>query len=141
MALGSVNFIVMDSWKSFSKEEILAHFQCQQSGNCCRAEGYVYVTPDDVAGMAAILGVSVAVFRETYVVQDEGWDVVASPSHRPNCFLDSENRCQVYAARPRYCRDYPGCPDVWPDREFSAHLKKCPGLQKAVEHVKKMKGL
>ncbi len=119
-----------------AREALLSHFTCQETGKCCEAEGYVYVTDKDISGMAGKLGVSVSDFRAQYVQKDGPWELIASPTFRRRCFLDDQNRCQVYEHRPKYCRDFPHCPEVW-QTEADAHseLKKCKGLQLAYEAV------
>lgn len=119
-----------------AKDELLAHFKCQQSGVCCITEGYVYVTPENIAGMAGILGLSISEFRKRYVRKDGGWDIIASPKWRKGCFLDENNRCQVYEHRPDYCREFPRCPELWEsDEAVHVELKKCAGMRRAYEAV------
>ncbi len=118
------------------REAILAKFQCQNSGNCCRRPGYVYVDPPDVAAMAQILGEDVPAFRRMYVKRDEGWEVVSTPRFRVGCFLNGENKCDVYEARPHACRTYPDWPDIWKDdHALREEMTSCPGLKKAVHDV------
>jgi uncharacterized protein len=118
------------------KAEILSRFQCQKSGNCCKAGGYVYLTAIELEKMAALLNVSVADFRERYVVTQNGWDLIATPTHRPRCFLDAEDRCMVYPARPAACRSYPDWPELWRSEEaLLSECETCPGLRKAVAEV------
>lgn len=84
-------------------------FQCTQCGDCCTgAPGYVWVTSDEIAALAAALGLQVDVFEAQYVRQ-----VGARKSLKEfpggDCVLfDSQTRrCTVYAARPRQCRTWP----------------------------------
>ena len=120
------------------KETILEHFTCQTSGNCCKCPGVVYVTSTDIQGMATCLSLSEFDFRQRYVIKQNGWDVISTTTHRPNCFLDEQNRCQVYEHRPKACRTYPNWDIIW---ESEASLKKecelCPGLNSAVNLAKK----
>lgn len=118
------------------KSEILSEFACQNSGNCCRATGYVYVTEPEIVQMAERLELSVSDFCEQYVRRRNGWPLVASPDHRPHCFLDTANRCQVYNERPPACRSYPDWPEVWDSHEtVLSEISACPGLKKAAEKL------
>lgn len=117
-------------------EQILSRFECQQSGNCCRAPGYVYVKAENVSGMAEKLGLSIPDFKEKYVTRHSGWEVVASPNFRPNCFLTDCNTCKVYEARPEACKTYPRWGSVWESPEaLKKEIESCPGLKKAFESL------
>ncbi|HEX5106615.1 MAG TPA: YkgJ family cysteine cluster protein [Pirellulaceae bacterium] len=84
-------------------------FTCTQCGDCCTgAPGYVWVTNEEIAALAAQIGESVARFEELYVRR-----VGARKSLREfptgDCvFFDNQRRkCTVYDARPRHCRTWP----------------------------------
>jgi Fe-S-cluster containining protein len=118
------------------KDEILANFKCQNSGNCCKAGGYVYVTADTIEKMAKILQTSPIDFRQTYTQKDNGWDIIASPNFNTNCLLDENNRCKVYDARPLACRTYPNWPSIWQsDETLVEESKSCPGLKQAITDI------
>ena len=120
------------------RRSVLSNFKCQQSGNCCKCPGVVYVEPTDIENMAKISGDSVSEFRKEYVVKHKGWDVIATRTHRTNCFLDDKNRCQVYEARPKACRTYPDWDMLWENEDdLKAECKLCPALKKAVEDTNK----
>lgn len=117
-------------------EPVLAEFKCQQSGNCCRTGGYVYVSDAEVAEMASHMKMTIPLFRETFVRVHNGWSVIASPAFRTNCFLCEDNRCQVYSARPTQCRTYPRWGSVWGTyQNFLDEVAMCPGLRLAYEKV------
>lgn len=120
------------------KAEMLANFECQKSGNCCKCPGVVYATQKEISKMAESLEITSYEFRQDYVVKKNGWDVIADEEHRPNCFLNEDNRCLVYPGRPEACRTYPDWPSIWESKE--AVLKECqicPGLNKALKKVLK----
>jgi len=85
-------------------------FQCTHCGDCCTgAPGFVWITKDEIAAIAAALSeTDLDRFERLYVRQ-----VGARRSLRefPNgdcVFFDgAARRCQVYAARPRQCRTWP----------------------------------
>jgi Fe-S-cluster containining protein len=84
-------------------------FECTQCGDCCSGSpGYVWVTNDEIAAIASLLGQEVEAFEDQYVRR-----VGARKSLKefPNgdCFLlDSVTRkCTVYGARPRQCKTWP----------------------------------
>ena len=118
------------------KKEILDLFECQQTGKCCRCPGYVYVTKQEIQNMSSILDQTPHDFRQQYVKKDQGWDTIATPDFRPNCFLDKKNACKVYKARPKACKTYPNWPSIW---ESEVNLLKetqvCAGLKLAVKKL------
>jgi uncharacterized protein len=118
------------------KSKMLSAFKCQQSGNCCRCPGIVYVTQSEVESMAAIKNLSVIKFKEIYVKRQNGWEVVASTTFRKDCFLNKKNQCDVYGARPKQCRTYPNWPEIWESKEaIIKETKLCPGFKKAFETI------
>ncbi len=118
------------------KADLLAKFECQQSGNCCRREGYVYATTLELQKMAKLLGVSYVEFVDQFVVRQEGWALIASPAHRPGCFVNAQNHCDIYEARPKSCRTYPDWPQIWENHaSVLAELAMCPGLKLAFDRV------
>jgi len=119
-----------------SKAAILAGFRCHRTGHCCQAGGYVRVSNDDMDRMAHQLGILPSEFKQRYVVTIAGWSYVATPTHRPRCFLDDANRCQVYDVRPTACRTYPDWPSIWESDLSLAHeMTQCKGLREAVNRV------
>mgnify|MGYP001605348030 CR=1 FL=1 len=78
-------------------------FDCLACGACCLHAGGVLLLDQDVARLAAHLGLTEAEVR----IRTKGRD-------DPACvFLDWQSqlaggtRCTVYEARPQVCRDYP----------------------------------
>jgi len=83
-------------------------FKCTRCGNCCTgAPGYVWVTDEEIAAIAAFRGESVAAVTHKYVR-----DGFRGPSlqERPNndcIFWDRAKGCTIYPVRPRQCRTWP----------------------------------
>ena len=120
----------------YKKESILKRFRCQKSGHCCKCPGYVYVEDETIVKMAQLKRKSVDRFRHQYVRKKEGWQVVAGPNFNTHCFLDHQNRCSVYSARPKACRTYPNWPEIWQSEDsLLRETLICPGLKKAVQSI------
>jgi uncharacterized protein len=84
-------------------------FTCSQCGDCCSgAPGYVWVNNEEIAALAALVGMSVAAFEDEYVRQ-VGIRKSLKEFPSGDCiFLDPATRgCTVYDARPRQCRTWP----------------------------------
>ena len=123
-------------WKE--KEQILSEFKCLNTGNCCKEDGTVYVTDENIKKMAQVLHLSEFEFREKYVRKKNGWSVVADHSFRPNCFLNSCKQCSVYEGRPEHCKTYPNWPEIWESKQaFESERKICKGLREAADRVYK----
>lgn len=124
-----------------NRKEILKLFQCQQSGNCCRCPGYVYVNQKDIKNMATIKKLSIHEFKEKFVQVKKGWSYIAAPNFQTTCFLDKKlKKCTVYKARPAACKSFPDWDMVWKNQEsLSETARYCPGLAKAIKDYQKLK--
>lgn len=121
----------------YIRRRVLTHFKCQGSGNCCRCPGVVMVNSKTIQEMAYLKKMAVVEFRRLYVFKERGWDVIASKTFRPNCFLDDNNKCSVYVARPQSCRSYPNWDIVWASKKsINKERLSCPGLKVAFEALK-----
>ena len=84
-------------------------FECTQCGECCTGEpGYVWVTDEEIAAMAAVLDVDVEQFEANYI-RRIGPDKSLKERPGGDCVLlgKDSRRCQVYAGRPIQCRTWP----------------------------------
>ena len=116
------------------KDTILAQFKCHQTGNCCRFDGVVYASAQEIEAMAKVLGIDIVSFMEKYVKRKDGWMLIADRAHRPNCFLNEKNQCEIYDARPKNCKTYPNWPEIWRDEEsLYKETLLCKGLREAVQ--------
>jgi Fe-S-cluster containining protein len=109
-------------------------FKCTQCGDCCTgAPGFVWVNQEEIAGLAAAIGMEdVEEFERLYVKRV---GIRKSLKEFPNgdcVFFDGELRkCSLYDARPRQCRTWPfwdsnlKSPEAW---EETCHV--CPGSGK-----------
>jgi Fe-S-cluster containining protein len=106
-------------------------FKCTGCGDCCTgAPGFVWVNNEEIAALAAEVGMNCDEFEAEYVrtigvrkslnESEENYDCV---------FLDGKTRkCTVYSARPRQCRTWPfwdsttRTPEAW-----AATCEVCPG--------------
>lgn len=113
-------------------------FACTMCGNCCTGpSGYVKVSDEEAAKLAARLGVSVEEFEKQYTVRfgsgrslkeyrtEFGLDCI---------FLDRERIpgkavCGVYEDRPAQCRTWPFWPSVVKSEgTWKSAARTCPGI-------------
>ena len=104
-------------------------FTCSQCGDCCTgAPGFVWVTNEEIAGLAKLLEIDVDEFENLYV-RKVGMRKSLKEFPSGDCVFFTEQRnCNVYSARPRQCRTWPfwdsnlRSPEAW-----EATCEVCPG--------------
>lgn len=83
-------------------------FACTQCGKCCTGEpGYVWVTADEVAALAAFRGEPVGEFVALYTRRARGGRTLKEKGNGDCVFYDREKGCTVYPVRPPQCRTWP----------------------------------
>lgn len=116
----------------------LEEFVCWECGNCCRGEGFVAVSGEDIERIAEYLGMDALEFTQTYtkleksrrglVLKDKGEDSAC-------IFLNDDNRCEVYQVRPEQCVGFPytwNYPGWWKRCENTCSIEDRP---LSVEHI------
>mgnify|MGYP000863215831 CR=1 FL=1 len=104
-------------------------FECTRCGACCTgAPGYVWVSEEEVEGLARATGQSVAAFSRKHV-RRVGDRLSLVERHNGDCvFWDRERGCIVYEARPVQCRTWPfWSENVATKAAWEATRAKCPG--------------
>lgn len=105
-------------------------FQCTQCGDCCTgAPGFVWVNADEIAALAAEVGIDAEEFERKYVRKI---GVRRSLVEFPNgdcVFFDGQARkCTVYGARPRQCRTWPFWDsNIKSPEDWERTCEACPG--------------
>ncbi len=115
--------------------EIMSEFDCKECAGCCK-DAYVVVDTDDIARLAAALGVKRSEFRATYITRNEDGDTCFN--RRPCPFLEG-NLCTHYKSRPGCCREYPYSLAVDSKEKLeniSANYLVCPVLFHALEQLR-----
>lgn len=95
------------------------HYLCQQCGNCCRQPGEVILTGEEVAAIAAHLGLSIHEFTDTYTQlrrNRQGLTLIDQPDGA--CIFLRENRCAIQPVKPEQCRGFPNAWTVPGWRDF-----------------------
>jgi Fe-S-cluster containining protein len=84
-------------------------FECTQCGDCCTgAPGYVWVTNEEIAALAANLGMKVHEFEASYVRRVGSRKSLIELANGDCILFDAKTRkCKVYNGRPRQCRTWP----------------------------------
>lgn len=81
--------------------------KCIGCGKCCYCSP-ILITGKDIRVMAFKLNMSVKDFKKQYTEQYPGLKGFSHfKQEKPCAFLDENNRCKIYDARPDICRNYP----------------------------------
>jgi len=81
--------------------------KCVGCGKCCNCSPIV-ISPKDIKVMAFALNMSPKAFKEQYTEVYPGKPGISHfKKEKPCAFLDENNRCKIYNARPDICRSYP----------------------------------
>ncbi len=106
-------------------------FECQPGcTSCCREQGFIYLTEDDVDRAARFLGMAASDFEERYVYRTRHLRRLRS-LRVARCPFLRDFGCAINDAKPTQCRLYPFWPELV-DRPANLHraLAHCPGLGK-----------
>lgn len=117
-------------------------FECTGCGRCCAgpAEGYVWVTAEEIAAIAEHLGLGEPDFRKNYVRKvGRRFSLVEDRVNKDCVFLtpngDDGRGCEVYSVRPRQCRTWPFWPINLTDPDsWSLAGLRCPGVNRGATH-------
>jgi len=108
------------------KKEI---FVCLKCGTCCRWPGHVLLTSNDINTLSEALSISEAQFIEEHTVLAANRSQLSLAENADgSCrFLTPDNKCKIYEARPKQCRDFP----------YEWRVKGCPSLDSISKHATK----
>lgn len=110
---------------------------CLECANCCKTIS-PSVIDSDVRRMAAALKMKVPELIDRYLIPDKDNDFVFNTLPCP--FLEEDNRCMIYEARPRACREYPHTDRkrMYQILDLTArNTKVCPAVFKIIEGLKR----
>ena len=85
-------------------------FNCRRCGACCRIkDGIVRVSEDEIARIAAFLGVSEADFiaNDTELSPDRKSLILKNASNGACVYLTSDNLCRINPVKPNKCSTFP----------------------------------
>jgi uncharacterized protein len=119
-------------------EEVFEEIDCLTCANCCKTTSPIFYQ-NDIERIAKFLRMKPGDFVEKYLRVDEDRDHVLKSSPCP--FLDSENYCSIYEARPKACREYPHTNRKKMVQIMDLTHKNtlvCPAVLEMVERLKKI---
>jgi Fe-S-cluster containining protein len=84
------------------------NFTCTRCGHCCTGEpGFVWVTDEEIAALAAVRGEPLDQVVGLYTKTAHRGRTLREKANGDCVFFDKEAGCTVYEARPRQCRTWP----------------------------------
>lgn len=104
-------------------------FECQTACiKCCQQPGFVYLTEDDLARIAAFLGMSAEDFERKHCYRTKNFIRLRIPRLAPCMFLTPQG-CSIHAVKPTQCSTFPFWPELLePHRAWRQMAKLCPGM-------------
>lgn len=111
-------------------------FDCTECGKCCKTQGSVYMNPIEIRNACNHLNITSSQdFMDLYASQvlhsnnrEEAWIRLKNNEEGACVFLNAENQCGIYAARPVQCSTYPFWPNIMQSREsWNDEVRKADG--------------
>ena len=117
-------------------------FQCTRCSKCCRlTPGFVFLSADDLKGIAGIIKLSTeeVVSRYCRVINIGGFKRLSLiEKSNYDCIFWEDTGCRIYAGRPLQCRSYPFWQSNLESIEAWENVSaKCPGTGKGKKHNRK----
>ena len=104
-------------------------FECRMCGECCNGYGGTYVTPTDIAAIAAFIGADPGTFVRDYC-RMSGRRPVLGQGPDGYCVFFREKRCAIHPVKPRMCRAWPYIESVLKDpANWRMMAGSCPGMR------------
>ena len=85
------------------------NFKCARCGNCCVWPGYVRISAEETAQIAAFLGITVQSFTGEYTIltSDRRGLSLKENNGRQCIFYEEPPACRIEAVKPLQCRNFP----------------------------------
>jgi len=106
-------------------------FNCKQCGHCCRREGLVFLTTEDLHQLQDYFKLDHAQLKEKYL-STYNRQLILKEHPSGGCVFarEPDGRCPIYEVRPHQCRTYPYWPEAIIDKNwFIDESRLCPGIK------------
>ena len=91
---------------NLSEKEISDY--CRRCGDCCKIEGYVFISEKEAKTIAEYLNTDIYDFTDKYCKIVERKKLALKDKHGENtCIFLNENGCMIYDVRPEQCKKFP----------------------------------
>jgi Fe-S-cluster containining protein len=104
-------------------------FECQPGcTECCRQQGFVYLTEADLTRAAKFLGMKPKAFERKFVYRTRNLRRLRIP-RVARCHFLKDGGCFIHAAKPTQCRAFPFWPElVESPKAWRKTADFCPGI-------------
>ena len=103
-------------------------FECTQCGTCCRGEGGILVTPEDVRRIAGFLHLSGTKFLKKFCIEKNGKVYIHIREDR-YCHFSDKGKCRIHEVKPEPCRKWPFLkPMLTSQDNWETARNSCPAL-------------
>lgn len=106
-------------------------FECQKCGNCCKRQGIVFLTNNDLFNLCEFFKLDYEQLKAKYLNVFNNKLVLKDHKLGACIFFNYEkNICSIYEVRPEQCQKYPFWPEAILDKDwFINEQKKCLGIK------------
>lgn len=89
-------------------KKVLLDFNCKGCGLCCREEGFVFFSLEDISRASRLLSLTAIAFIQKYLKYSEELLYYVEVTDRNPCiFLDKNNKCLIHQSKPKQCKTFP----------------------------------
>jgi len=94
-------------------------FECTKCGDCCRWEGYIFLTPKDVHRLAQHHRIGMEEYIKRFTEPHGNEVVLKNKENGTNeCLYLEDNKCSINTIKPKQCSEYP-----------DKYEPRCPGFR------------
>ncbi len=88
--------------------DIQKEFKCLQCGNCCKWEGAVKLTADEIVQIAKFLGLTQEEFCAKYTrLRKDRHGLALIEKADGSCIFLNDNKCVIQPVKPQQCKKFP----------------------------------
>jgi Fe-S-cluster containining protein len=103
-------------------------FECTKCGECCRWDGYVFLTDSDIDTISKHFKKSREDWIEDNTKKVNNKLVLKDKDGSKGCIYLKDNECTIFDIKPKQCSEYP-----------KSYDKRCPGFKKNGSSIMKSK--
>ncbi|MFP4037196.1 MAG: YkgJ family cysteine cluster protein [Desulfobacteraceae bacterium] len=115
--------------RGMSEAGSIKAFSCRMCGECCRGEGGITITSEELERMASYLGISAEAFKRDFCVKNNGRLSIATGDDGFCSLYEQGKGCTVHPVKPERCAIWPFYPALLRDpAAWREAMDACPGI-------------